>query len=237
MKQIRLNKYISESGITSRRKAEEFILTGRISVNDKIVTDLSFKVVPEKDIVFLDGEKLNLKKHLYLLLNKPKGVVTTTNDERNRKTVIDILKIRDRVYPVGRLDFNTTGVLLLTNDGDFSNLLLHPKNNVKREYEVKLDRALLEEDKAMLLKGVYVNGLKGIFNTVIFPKKKDKKFVIITTVEGRNHFVKNMFKALHYSVITLNRKTFAGITADIPVGAYRELSQKEIIGVVKNYGG
>lgn len=235
--QVRLNRYISESGITSRRKAEDFILEGRVSINNKIVTDLSFKVIPGKDVVCLDGEKINPKRHLYFLLNKPKGVVTTTNDEKKRKTVIDILKTRERVFPVGRLDYNTTGVLLLTNDGDFSNFLMHPKNSVPREYEVKLDKPLSEEDKARLLKGIYINGKKGIFNKAFFPKNKDKKFVIVTTVEGRNHFVKNMFKALNYTVITLNRKTFAGITADIPLGAYRELTQTEIMGVIKNYGG
>ncbi len=237
MKQIRLNKYISESGITSRRKAEELILEGRVSVNNKIVTELSFKVIPDQDIVSLDGEKINPKKHLYYLLNKPKGVVTTTNDEKNRKTVVDILKTKERIFPVGRLDYNTTGVLLLTNDGDFSNLLMHPRNSVPRDYEVKLDKPLSEEDKARLLKGIYINGKKGVFKKVLSPKNKDKKLVIVTTVEGRNHFVKNMFKALNYNVTNLNRKTFAGITANIPVGAYRELTQTEIEGVIKNYGG
>ena len=234
---VRLNKFISDCGITSRRKSEEFILQGRISVNDKIISELSFKIDPSKDIVALDGEKLFQKKHIYYLLNKPKGVVTTTDDERNRKTVVDLIKTKEKIYPVGRLDYNTTGVLLLTNDGEFSNLLTHPKNKVPREYEVKLDRELTEEDKLKLIKGIYLNNQKGNFIRVMFSRKNNRKNVNVTAIEGRNHFVKNMFGLLGYKVIALNRKSFAGISADIPVGSYRTLSPKEILGVINLYGG
>jgi 23S rRNA pseudouridine2605 synthase len=135
---IRLNKYISDSGIASRRKAEEFILDGRVMVNNKIITELSFRVDAAADIVLLDGEKISPKRHLYFLLNKPKGVVTTTDDEKNRRTVVELVKTKEKVYPVGRLDYNTTGVLFLTNDGDFANLLTHPSNRVPRVYEAYL---------------------------------------------------------------------------------------------------
>ncbi|MEO8398465.1 MAG: pseudouridine synthase [Ignavibacteriaceae bacterium] len=231
---MRLNKFIADCGVSSRRKAEEFIISGRISVDKKIVTDLSKKVDPQKDEVSLDGEKLYLKKHLYILLNKPKGVVTTTDDEKNRKTVIDLLKTKERIYPVGRLDYNTTGVLILTNDGDFKNLLTHPKSKVPREYEVKLNKDLTEEDKETLLKGVYIDNKKGKFTKVkLF---KSKKFVIIECVEGRNHFVKNMFGALGYYVESLNRNSYAGIKIDIPIGSYRNLTADEIKQIIKYYG-
>ncbi len=234
---VRLNKFISDCGIASRRKAEEYILQGRVSVNDKIILELSFKVDPAKDVVSVDGEKLAQKKLIYFLLNKPKGVVTTTKDEKNRKTVIDLIKTKEKIFPIGRLDYNTTGVLLLTNDGEFSNLLTHPSNNVPREYEVKLDRELSDEDKLKLIKGVYLNNQKGNFNKIIFPKMNNRKNVIVTAIEGRNHFVKNMFGSLSYNVISLNRKSYAGIYADLPVGSYRKLTPKEVSGVIKIYGG
>ena len=236
MTQIRLNKFISDCGIASRRKAEEFILQGRVAVNNRTIRELSFKVDTENDAVSLDGEKIIPKKHLYFLLNKPKGVVTTTDDERNRKTVVDLLNIKEKIFPIGRLDYNTTGVLILTNDGDFSNLLTHPRNHVPREYEVKLDKEISESDKEKLLKGIYINGQKGKFIKIDFPKRNQKKLLNVTAVEGRNHFVKNMFGALNYTVIALNRKSFAGITADIPVGSYRTLTNDEVSGVIEFYG-
>jgi len=151
---VRINKYLADSGVTSRRKAEELILQGRVSVNNQLIIDLSFKVNPDKDEVQIDGERVRVKKNIYILLNKPKGVVSTTSDEKNRKTVIDLINTREKIYPVGRLDYNTTGVLLLTNDGDFSNLLTHPKNKVPKIYEVKLDRPPEDEDKKKLLAGI-----------------------------------------------------------------------------------
>jgi pseudouridine synthase len=233
---IRLNKFIADCGFASRRKAEEFILQGRVSINDKIIVELSAKVNPLEDKVMVDGEKISQKRHIYLLLNKPKGVVTTTSDEKNRKTVLDIIKPKEKIFPVGRLDYNTTGVLLLTNDGDFSFLLTHPRNNVPREYEVKLDKPLADNDKESLIKGVYIDGKKGKFTGVSFPYKKDKHYINIISVEGRNHFVKNMFSTLNYTVLSLNRKSFAGITSDVPVGSYRNLTQAEINGVINQYG-
>ncbi len=233
---IRLNKYIADSGFTSRRKAEEFILQGRVSVNQKIITDLSFKVNDNNDEVFIDGEKIEPKKHLYYLLNKPRGVISTTNDERNRTTVVDLIKSKEKIYPVGRLDYNTTGVLFLTNDGEFKNILTHPTNNVPREYEVKLDKAFNIKDKEKLLKGIYIKNERAKFTKIIFPDKRNDKILEVTCVEGRNHFVKNMFGALGYRVVALNRKSFAGIKADIPFGSFRKLSNDEIKKVLKVYG-
>ncbi|MDR3628569.1 MAG: pseudouridine synthase [Ignavibacteriaceae bacterium] len=233
---IRINKYLSDCGVSSRRKAEEYILQGRVSINNNIILELSSKVDPLNDVVLLDGEKIFQKRLVYFLLNKPKGVVTTTDDEKGRMTVVDLIKSKDKIFPVGRLDYNTTGVLILTNDGEFSNFLTHPGNRIPREYEAKLDRPLTEEDKEKLCKGIYIEGIKGKFIKVVFPDKKSKKIINVTAVEGRNHFVKNMFGALGYTVQGLNRKSFAGITADMPVGAYRVLSQDEISGVIKTYG-
>jgi 23S rRNA pseudouridine2605 synthase len=231
----RINKFLADSGAASRRKVEEFIKDGRVEVNGRVITDLSLKIDTENDEVRLDGERLKPKEHVYILMNKPPGVVTTTDDERNRKTVIDLLETRDKVYPVGRLDYNTTGVLILTNDGDFANLLAHPRNKVPRTYEVKLSRPLSLEDKVKLLKGIYLETGRGRFTEINFPKQ-DYTRPEVTSVEGRNHFVKDMFGALSYNVTALNRKSFAGLYADVPVGGYRYLSIKEIEGLIKKYG-
>ena len=149
---MRLNKYLASCGVGSRRKVEELIVEGRVEVNNKTVVDLATQINEESDHVKVDGQKLAIRKHVYYLLNKPKGVITTTADERDRKTVVDLIDTKDIIFPVGRLDFNTTGVLFLTNDGEFSNLVTHPKNKIPREYEVLLDRPLDDKDKEKLLK-------------------------------------------------------------------------------------
>ena len=151
---MRINKFIADSGITSRRKAEDLIKQGRVSVNNQIIIELSYRINPDKDEVAIDGERIKIKQHVYYLLNKPKGVVSTTNDEKKRKTVIDLVKSKEKIYPVGRLDYNTTGVLLITNDGEFSNLLTHPGNRVPKVYEALLDKPINEHDRNELLKGV-----------------------------------------------------------------------------------
>ncbi len=233
---MRLNKFIAGTGITSRRKAEELILQGRVTVNSKTITDLAFTVDPGKDEISLDGERITVRKHLYYLLNKPAGVVTTTSDEKNRKTVVDLIKTNERIYPVGRLDYNTTGVLILTNDGDFSQILTHPGNKVPREYEVKLDRPLLPEDQDKLLKGIFLRGSKGKFIKISTVGRNNYSQVKVTAVEGRNHFVKNMFGTLGYTVLALDRISFAGIKADITNGKYRKLTDKEIRLITDKYG-
>lgn len=225
---MRLNKFIAECGISSRRKAEELILQGRITINNKTITQLSYDVNPEIDKVCFDGESIKFENHVYYLLNKPKGVVTTTDDEKKRLTVTDLIKTNLKIFPVGRLDYNTTGVLLITNDGDFASKLIHPRNNIIREYEVRLDKDLELKDEQLLLNGVFIKNKKGKFLTIKYKKKKDHKSLIVTCTEGRNHFVKEMFGALKYNVVQLHRKSFAGITDDIPVGSYRKLTKDEI---------
>jgi len=231
----RINKFIAESGITSRRKAEELILQGRVSVNNKLVNELGYRINPDRDEVFIDGERIKTKKNAYYLLNKPKGTISTTNDEKNRKTVVDLIKTKEKIYPVGRLDYNTTGVLLLTNDGDFSNLLTHPKNKVPKVYEVKLDKPLDETDKKELIKGIFIDRRRSKFVKVTFANPKNRKVVEVESVEGRNHFVKRMFQALGQNVKSLNRKSFAGIKADIPLGSYREMNKTEVQKLIKKY--
>ena len=231
----RINKYLSECGIASRRKVEELILQGRVMVNNKIVTDLATKVDSENDSVQVDGEEISVKRHVYYLLNKPKGTITTTKDDKGRKTVLDLIKGEQSIYPIGRLDFNTTGVLLLTNDGNFSYLLSHPKHKVPREYDVKLDRALTDEDKKILLSCITLDKKKSKFDAISSPQKKNKTILRVKCHEGKNHFVKRMFSSLGYTVKALNRCSFAGLTADIPVGAYRKLSHVEIKRIASQY--
>jgi len=235
MELTRINKYIADSGIASRRKAEELILQQRVTVNTKVISSLSFKIDPDKDVVRIDGEKIQIKRNVYYLLNKPKGVISSTHDEKSRRTVVNLIKSSEKIFPVGRLDFNTTGVLLLTNDGDFSNLLTHPRNRVPRKYEVKLDKELLNEDRIKLLQGIIIERRKGRFKKLKYINKKDNSLVEVECIEGRNHFVKKMFNALNYDVRKLNRTSFAGVKADIPIGMYRKLKDDEVQGILKQY--
>lgn len=231
---VRLNKYLAECGIASRRKSEELISNGRVSINGKLVIELGTKVDTSKDEIFIDGEKLKTKKKVYFLMNKPKGVITSTSDEKNRVTVTDIVKTREKIFPVGRLDYNTTGLLILTNDGDFSNFITHPKNGIEREYEVVIDKPLEQDDRHRLVKGVYLDKRKSVFTNIEFPKRNNYSVVRVVTVEGRNHFVKRMFESLQYRVTDLSRIRFGNITIrDIRKGEYRTMSPKEIKQLMK----
>lgn len=232
---VRINKYLSECGVGSRRKVEELILQHRVMVNNDVITSLSTKVDADRDIVKIDGEKVTSKKHVYFLLNKPKGVITSTKDEKGRTTVTDLIRSDLKVYPIGRLDYNTTGVLLLTNDGDFSYILSHPKHKVSRVYEARLDKELSVEDEKILYTGIILDKRKSKFKSISFPQKKNKAIVRIECYEGRNHFVKRMFSSLGYTVKSLTRISFAGLNADVPIGSFRKLSQSEINGILKRY--
>jgi len=229
MNEIRLNKFLSECGISSRRKSEEFILQGRVTVNGKTVTKIGFKINPDKDIVTVDGEKVKPQKKVYFLLNKPKGFVTTTRDEKNRPVVTSLIKTNAKIFPVGRLDLNTTGALILTNDGEFYDKLLHPRNGFVRKYFAVLDKPLNLKDKEKLLTGVYLKGRKSHFTKVIFPSKKNFKLVEVHTTEGIYHFVKRMFEAVGYHVKKLDRSAIGPFTVqNIPVGSYRKLTPEEV---------
>lgn len=234
MTKIRINKFLSESGIASRRKSEEYILQGRVIVNGTVIKDLSYKIDPANDVVYFDDVKLKSKEKVYFILNKPKGVITSTSDEKRRKTVVDLIDTKEKIFPVGRLDYNTTGLLLLTNDGDFSNQVTHPSYKVERAYITKLDKDLEGKDKDKLLKGIYIDRRKSRFTNIAFPEENNFSLVKVITIEGRNHFVKNMFSSLGYKVRELDRESFGKFNCKgLLRGSYKQMSKKEIERLTK----
>ena len=227
----RLQKVIAQSGYTSRRKAEELIINGKVSVNGKIVTELGTKVSGNDDIV-INGVHLSKEDKEYYLLNKPRGVISSVSDEHNRKTVVDYIKTKKRIYPIGRLDYDTTGIILLTNDGELSNILMHPKSNVEKTYLAKLNRFFDKEDLFKLKNGVLVDGIKCLPTKIRIKDndlKKNTALVEITIVEGRNHIVKKVFENLGYLVDKLTRIEYGFLILDnLKSGEYRKLSIKEV---------
>ena len=228
----RLQKVIASSGFTSRRKAEELIKNGKVSVNGSIVTELGTKVSYEDSIV-VDGTLLKKETNKeYYLLNKPRGIISSVSDEKNRKTVVDLINTDTRIYPVGRLDYDTTGLILLTNDGELTNILSHPSNNIEKTYIAKIEGILDVDDINKLKRGIVIEGKK--CKPVRFKiRKKDKEknnsLIEITIVEGRNHIVKKLFHELKHEVIKLKRETYAFLTlGDLKSGEYRQLSIKEV---------
>lgn len=231
---VRLNKYLSECGLASRRKADQLILDGRITVNGNSVFELGVKVDPENDKIQIDGDLLKQKNKIYFLLYKPKGVITSTKDERKRRTVVDLIKTNEKIYPVGRLDYNTTGLLLLTNDGQLTNYLTHPKYKIERVYEAILDKPLQKEDKDKYLSGIFLEGRKSYFSNIYFPKENNFKIIRVTTVEGRNHFVKKMFAKFGYNVNELKRIKYGNLTLkNMKPGEYRKLTSNEVTNLLK----
>ena len=232
----RLQKVIAQAGIASRRKAEELITSGQVKVNGVVVTELGTKV-SDKDRVEVNNQIIEKEKKEYYLLNKPRGVVTTTQDDKNRKTVVDLIPTDARIYPVGRLDYDTTGVLLLTNDGDFANILMHPTSNVDKVYMAKLEGIIKGEQINMLKDGVDLDG-EIVKASRVKLKKVDPKtnscMVQITIHEGKNHQVKRMFEKVGYQVAKLKREKEAFFDLkDLQSGEFRKLTPKE---VAKVYG-
>lgn len=227
----RLQKFISECGIASRRKAEELILAGKVKVNGETVKTLGVKVGP-LDTVTVMGEVLKRDLKEYYLLYKPRGVISSVNDDKNRKTVCDLINTKTRIYPVGRLDYDTTGIILLTNDGELSNLLTHPKSDVTKEYYAKVKGFFKKEDAVKLSSGVLLNGVKtkkAIFKLDKYDKKTDSSYVKVVISEGRNHQVKDMFKLLNYDVQKLKREKYAFLDlTGLKSGEFRKLSTKEV---------
>lgn len=227
----RLQKVIANSGYCSRRKAEELIFNGEVKVNGKIVTELG-TCVDKSDAITVSGKSLTYEQKEYILLNKPRGVITSTNDEKGRKTVLDLIDTDKRLYPVGRLDYDTTGALLLTNDGELANLLMHPKNNIEKLYIAKVNGFVDKESLIKLAKGVYIDNFK-TSKAKVRLKKYDKKtntsIVEIIIHEGKNHQVKKMFEAVGYEVLKLKRERISFLTIDsLKSGEYRYLSLKEV---------
>lgn len=228
----RLVKVIANSGYTSRRKAEELISSGKVMVNG--IVAVTGQKIDGNDIVTIDGKEITMDNgnYEYFLLNKPRGVITSSSDEVGRKTVVDLVKTNKRIYPVGRLDYDTTGALLLTNDGNITNLLTHPKNEIEKKYLAKLEGILDMESLNKLKKGIKIDGILAVPDRVkirSIDKKKNTCLVEIVLHEGRNHEVKKLFEAVGYSVIRLTRVTFAGLNVkDLKSGEYRKLSIKEV---------
>ncbi len=208
----RLNKFIALSGYTSRRKADELIINGKVKVNGKVVKELGTKV-DGNDLVTVDGNVLKKEENkVYFLLNKPRGVITAVTDDLNRKTVVDLINTDKRIYPVGRLDYDTTGALILTNDGELANLLMHPKNNIDKVYIAKVKGLIGKLEINKLERGVYIDGIKtsrAKARIRKYDKKSDSSIVELTIHEGRNHQVKKMFEAIGYDVLKLKREKIA----------------------------
>ncbi|ETN93824.1 23S rRNA pseudouridine2605 synthase [Zhouia amylolytica] len=227
---IRLNKYIANSGVCSRRDADIYITSGNVLVNGQVVTELGYKVNLTDEVKF-DGKTINPEKKEYVLLNKPKGFITTTNDERGRRTVMDLVRnsTKSRIVPVGRLDRNTTGLLLFTNDGALAKKLTHPKHGIRKIYHVKLNRNLVYDDLKAIANGLKLeDGLIEV-DEVSYIENASKSEVGIKIHSGRNRIVRRIFEHLGYEVVKLDRVVFAGLTKkDLPRGTWRKLNEQEI---------
>jgi 23S rRNA pseudouridine2605 synthase len=230
-KKIRLNRYLALCGLGSRRKCDELIAAGAIRVNGKVIVEMGVRIDPDQDEIYYFNQRLYPQdKHLYILLNKPLRVVTTASDEKKRKTVLDLIDIKERIFPVGRLDFNTTGALLLTTDGKLSYILAHPKFEVTKIYRALLDRRIRPIDLHHFRKGLMLDGRETA------PCKAEEirildnaSFMEVELHEGRNRQIRKMFDILGYKVKKLHRVEFAGLRVDnLKTGEWRQLTQEEI---------
>ena len=228
----RVSKIIASSGYTSRRRADELIASGKVLVNGEKA--FLGQKVNGNDVISVNGEIItfNNGNYEYYLLNKPRGVVTTSSDDKGRKTVVDLIDTKTRIYPVGRLDYDTTGALLLTNDGKLTNLLIHPKNNIDKMYLAKIEGIITIDDIKKLKDGIKIDDFitsKAKVKVKKYDKKTNTSLVAITIHEGHNHQVKKMFEALGYHVIRLTRLKFAGLDVkSLKSGEYRNLTIKEV---------
>lgn len=236
--QMPLNKFIAHCGVVARRDAAELVKKGIVKVNGETVTTPGHRVTA-KDDVRVNGKKVFLARNLvYILMNKPKDYITTTNDPQKRKTVLDLIRnaTAERVYPVGRLDRNTSGVLLLTNDGELAQYLTHPSNNIRKIYQVTLDKALEKADFEKILKGVMLEDGVANVDVLAYSDPKDKRQIGVEIHSGRNRIVRRIFESLGYDVKGLDRVTFAGLTKkNVDRGKYRFLTEKEIRNL-KHFG-
>ena len=226
-----LNKYLAHAGVAARREAAELIKKGLVKVNGAVMLEPGCRIAPQ-DVVTYNGKKLSpAREYVYILLNKPKDYITTTDDPQGRKTVLDIVgqATTERIYPVGRLDRNTAGVLLLTNDGELAQQLTHPKNQVKKIYQATLDKPLEKKDFDRLLQGIVLEDGPAAADVLAYADLKDKSQVGIEIHSGRNRIVRRMFEHLGYDVKNLDRVVFAGLTKkNVPRGKWRFLSEKEV---------
>ncbi len=235
---VRLNKFIANSGICSRREADEYIAAGLVSVNGQIITEMGVKVNPAEDDVRFNGERLRGEKKVYVLLNKPKDFVTTTSDPHAEKNVMQLISrdlCPERIFPVGRLDKSTTGVLLLTNDGELAEKLTHPSFQKKKIYQVTLDKNVKPEDMDRLVQGVALEDGQAYADEVAY-NGDDRSVVGIEIHSGKNRIVRRMFEALGYKVRKLDRVYFAGLTKkNLRRGQWRFLSDEEVTMLKLNF--
>ena len=228
---IRLQKRIADSGFCSRRKAEEYIINNKVFVNGNLVNELGTKV-DEKDEIIVDGNSITNQDKEYYVFYKPRGVICSTNDDKGRKTVVDFFESNKRLYPVGRLDYDTTGIIFLTNDGDFTNMILHPKNNIPKVYIAKLEGIIDGYSIKKIKSGVIIDKVKVVPDRVkvkSIDKKSNTCIVEITIHDGKNHEVKRIFESVNYNVIKLKRESIGFIDlTGLKSGEYRKLTSKEI---------
>lgn len=228
----RLQKVIAQAGITSRRKAEKLILAGKVKVNGKVVTELGTKVDINKDKIIVDGIPLEREEPVYYLLYKPRSVISAVTDDKNRKVVTDFIPTDKRIFPVGRLDYDTSGVILLTNDGDFAHMLMHPKYEIEKTYIAKVEGIISKETMNQLKKGIELEDGKtspAKVKRIAINKKKKTSIVELTIHEGRNHQVKRMLESVGHPVLKLKRERFAFLTCEgMNPGEYRLLTPKEV---------
>lgn len=234
---IRLNRYVANAGVCSRREADTYIAAGNVTVNGKVVSEMGYKV-KLTDKVRFDGRLLNPEKKEYVLLNKPKNFITTTNDEKGRRTVMELISkaSNSRLVPVGRLDRNTTGLLLFTNDGDLAKKLTHPKHRVRKIYHVQLNKNLTAADLRQIREGLTLDDGPVEVDEVSYVDNATKKEVGIQIHSGKNRIVRRIFEHLGYDVVRLDRVIFSGLTKkDLPRGHWRHLTEQEVInlGMVK----
>lgn len=227
---IRLNRFIANAGICSRREADELIKSGVVKVNGKIITEMGYKVLPT-DLVHYGGQALRREKMVYVLLNKPKDYITTVDDPEKRRTVLELVQgaCSERIYPVGRLDRGTTGVLLLTNDGELTKVLTHPRYGIKKTYHVELDRALSFGDLSKVAEGLELEDGFIKVDKIGYAPTGGKKEVVVELHSGKNRIVRRLFEAIGYEVRRLDRISFAGLTKkNLLRGKWRHLSEKEV---------
>lgn len=240
MEEIRLQKFMADSGIASRRKCEELILQGKVQVNGKQITELGTKINPEKDVVEFENKIINNenKKYVYILLNKPIGYVTTAKDQFGRDTVLDLVKVKERIVPVGRLDMYTSGALILTNDGDFVNKVTHPSHEINKTYNVTVKGIVTDENVKALESGVIIddNYKTKPAKVKILKIDKEKKIsrIQITIHEGKNRQIRKMCKAIDKNVLALHRAKIGELTVkNIPLGKWKFLNKNEIEKLIK----
>ena len=227
----RLQKYLSACGVASRRKSEELILNGKVKVNGVVVCELGSKV-SDSDTIMVDGLIVNRQDKEYYLLYKPEKTICSVSDDKGRVCVVDLIDTKEKIFPVGRLDYDTSGLLLLTNDGNITNKLTHPKGNVEKTYLAKVDGIVTKDELSMLEKGIILDGVKtkrALAKLKKVDKKNNKSYVELTITEGRNHQVKNMFNFIGHKVLKLKRISYAFLTLDnLSIGEYRRLTIKEV---------